>query len=234
MTQQSLQTTLKTWRAKTPVWSVVNAFASLPLKWRTVFECDVCAREEHFTSEHAELIKWLYRKTNKAESPFTHLWYDLVSQQEMCAYHTAEPYLKSSLKHTFMLGWNDDVWHRLRDKDSTVHLSLLTRRVNFQQEEHVLYLVSCSHWWKAFACCANSWRNLSFSSCLLCSFCSSSSRSYTHLQTERQQQGKIHCKVVATTGNKCKCLRLPEGPILCSFTNSYFYYGCFLENAKML
>lgn len=39
------------------------------------------------------------------------------------------------------------------------------------------HLVSWIHWWKALACCANSCRSLSFSSCRRCSFCSSSSLS---------------------------------------------------------
>lgn len=57
-----------------------------------------------------------------------------------------------------------------------------------QLEAHP-YLVSCNHWWKALACCANSCRNLSFSSCLLCSFCSSSSRSCAQQKKKEKKKG---------------------------------------------
>lgn len=73
-----------------------------------------------------------------------------------------------------------DYWTLLSHTAQTPHES------QGQLDKHILYLVSCSHWWKALACCANSWRSLSFSSCLLCSFCSSSSRSYTHLRRMQQ------------------------------------------------
>lgn len=39
------------------------------------------------------------------------------------------------------------------------------------------YRVSVSHWWKVFACLANSLRSLSFSSCRAASFVNSTSRS---------------------------------------------------------
>lgn len=135
-----------------------------------------------------QIIQWLYRKPDTAESSFTHLSWCIQSSAVLDITSVQlKTMIVTSVSDIFVITLMQSTWAEM----SSLCLILwrLCQTVKASAQVHkgsswrntVLYLVSCSHWWKALACCANSWRSLSFSSCLLCSFCSSSSRSYTHI-----------------------------------------------------
>lgn len=129
--------------------------------------------EESLKSEF--LDKWNYCRTNQSRSrnvfevwcSRASLWLTGPPSNPSCR-KPASPKELFSTGDIYNLKQRDGEWTQISAEEFSKGSSW----------EDKPYLVSWIHWWKALACWANSCRSLSFSSCLRCSFCSSSSRSW--------------------------------------------------------